>query len=85
MARLLSNLQNLIGIVVDEVHLTYKWGMAEKGQKSAFRECFARLGELRSIVKPVIVTQYASVIQKVARRQLQCMNWPKEVFLLSGQ
>nr|XP_054593292.1 uncharacterized protein LOC129160144 isoform X2 [Nothobranchius furzeri] len=41
---------NLLGIVVDEVHLIYKWGKADKGHK-AFRECFAKLGELRSIVR----------------------------------
>ncbi|TNN58109.1 hypothetical protein EYF80_031632 [Liparis tanakae] len=41
---------NVIGIVVDEVHLTYKWGQAAKGQ-TPFRESFAKLGELRSLVK----------------------------------
>ncbi|KAL1268431.1 hypothetical protein QQF64_033794 [Cirrhinus molitorella] len=42
--------QNIIGIVVDEVHVTYKWGEAPKGE-SPFRESFAKLGELRSITK----------------------------------
>ncbi|CAL8295610.1 unnamed protein product [Merluccius merluccius] len=43
---------NLIGIVVDEVRVTYKWGEASKGE-SAFRDSFAKLGELRSITKEV--------------------------------
>ncbi|XP_060767264.1 putative ATP-dependent DNA helicase Q1 [Neoarius graeffei] len=43
--------ENLLGIVVDEVHLTYKWGRASKG-RTAVRESFSRLGELHSIVKP---------------------------------
>ncbi|CAL8370684.1 unnamed protein product [Boreogadus saida] len=38
---------NLIGIVVDEVHVRSE---ASKGE-SAFRESFAKLGELRSIAK----------------------------------
>ncbi|XP_063055902.1 putative ATP-dependent DNA helicase Q1 [Engraulis encrasicolus] len=41
---------NIIGVVVDEVHLTYKWGESSKGEQ-AFRENFAKLGELRSITK----------------------------------
>ncbi|CAB1432143.1 unnamed protein product [Pleuronectes platessa] len=34
---------NVMGIVVDEVHLTYKWGQAAKGQ-TPFRESFAEVG-----------------------------------------
>ncbi|KAK0143251.1 Werner syndrome ATP-dependent helicase [Merluccius polli] len=45
--------ENVLGIVVDEVHLTYKWGKAAGGEK-AFRESFARLAELRSIVKQAL-------------------------------
>ncbi|KAK7880511.1 hypothetical protein WMY93_032853 [Mugilogobius chulae] len=29
--QLLSNMKDLVGIVVDEVHLIYKWGQGEKG------------------------------------------------------
>ncbi|XP_077061923.1 putative ATP-dependent DNA helicase Q1 [Siphateles boraxobius] len=42
--------EDLVGIVVDEVHVTYKWGEGAKGE-AAFRESFARLGELRSLAK----------------------------------
>ncbi|XP_019624894.1 PREDICTED: ATP-dependent DNA helicase Q-like SIM isoform X1 [Branchiostoma belcheri] len=42
--------RNLVGIVVDEVHMMHKWGQGKKG-KPAFREAFSRLGELRSLVK----------------------------------
>ncbi|XP_066266513.1 ATP-dependent DNA helicase RecQ-like [Branchiostoma lanceolatum] len=42
--------ENLIGIVCDEVHKTPSWGMAKKGVK-AFRECFGRLAELRSLCR----------------------------------
>ncbi|XP_056441126.1 uncharacterized protein LOC130386623 isoform X2 [Gadus chalcogrammus] len=39
---------NLIGIVVDEVHVTYKWGEASKGE-SAFREfCQVRRAKIYS-------------------------------------
>ncbi|XP_063078739.1 putative ATP-dependent DNA helicase Q1 [Engraulis encrasicolus] len=41
---------NILGVVVDEVHLTYKWGEVSTGE-TAFRESFAKLGELRSITK----------------------------------
>ncbi|KAM4542739.1 uncharacterized protein PAE49_019234 [Odontesthes bonariensis] len=41
---------NVVGVVVDEVHLIYKWGKRGKGEK-AFRECFGKLGELRALVK----------------------------------
>ncbi|XP_066272590.1 ATP-dependent DNA helicase RecQ-like [Branchiostoma lanceolatum] len=43
--------QNLVGIVVDEVHVTYKWGQSTKEGSPAFRESFSRLGELRSLVR----------------------------------
>ncbi|XP_015255333.1 PREDICTED: probable Werner syndrome ATP-dependent helicase homolog 1 [Cyprinodon variegatus] len=59
--------KNLVGIVVDEVHVTYKWGEAGKGSP-AFRESFARLGELRSIVKegtPVMaLTASADIVNR---------------------
>ncbi|KAI8514619.1 hypothetical protein Bbelb_072100 [Branchiostoma belcheri] len=42
--------QNLIGIVVDEVHKTPSWGMAKKGVK-AFRQCFGRIAGLRSLCR----------------------------------
>ncbi|XP_019627731.1 PREDICTED: uncharacterized protein LOC109472402 [Branchiostoma belcheri] len=42
--------RNIVAIVVDEVHMTYKWGEGPKGNP-AFRESFSRLGELRSLVK----------------------------------
>ncbi|XP_039660315.1 ATP-dependent DNA helicase Q1-like [Perca fluviatilis] len=41
---------NHVGIVVDEVHLTYKWGKAAKGEK-AFRESFARLRDTQIYCK----------------------------------
>ncbi|KAI8487974.1 hypothetical protein Bbelb_344220 [Branchiostoma belcheri] len=46
--------ERLAGIVVDEVHVTYKWGNGSKG-KPAFREAFSRLGELRSLVRQGVV------------------------------
>ncbi|CAL8240103.1 unnamed protein product [Gadus morhua 'NCC'] len=60
---------NLIGIVVDEVHVTYKWGEASKGE-SAFRESFAKLGELRSIAKegtPVLALTASADIKSRSR------------------
>ncbi|XP_078582809.1 putative ATP-dependent DNA helicase RecS isoform X1 [Branchiostoma floridae x Branchiostoma japonicum] len=41
---------NVVGLVVDEVHKTPSWGEAKKGGK-AFRETFARIAELRSLCK----------------------------------
>ncbi|XP_063076266.1 ATP-dependent DNA helicase RecQ-like [Engraulis encrasicolus] len=35
---------NVLCVVVDEVHLIYKWGKRGKGEK-VFRECFGKLGE----------------------------------------
>lgn len=72
---LLSSLTNLIGIVVDEVHLTYKWGQSEKGS-CAFRESFAKLGELRSIVPsgtPILALTATADLDSRARvkKQLQ--------------
>ncbi|KAL1005231.1 hypothetical protein UPYG_G00056390 [Umbra pygmaea] len=69
---------NLIGIVVDEVHLIYKWGKTDKGDK-AFRECFSKLGELRSIVKqgtPVLaLTATADLHSKaIVKKQLHLEN-----------
>ncbi|KAG7257796.1 hypothetical protein CRUP_006546 [Coryphaenoides rupestris] len=69
---------NLIGIVVDEVHLIYKWGKTDKGEK-AFRECFTKLGELRSIVKqgtPVLaLTTTADLHSKaIVKNQLHLEN-----------
>ncbi|XP_049901830.1 ATP-dependent DNA helicase RecQ-like [Epinephelus moara] len=42
--------EKLFGIVVDEVHMTYKWGEGKDGHP-AFRESFGRLEELRSLTK----------------------------------
>ncbi|KAK7945430.1 hypothetical protein WMY93_001158 [Mugilogobius chulae] len=67
--QLLSKMKDLVGIVVDEVHLIYKWGQGEKG-RSAFRECFARLGELRSLVKagtPVLALTASADLESRAR------------------
>ncbi|CAM4659375.1 unnamed protein product [Leuciscus chuanchicus] len=69
---------NLVGIVVDEVHLTYKWGNAAKGEK-AFRESFAKLGELRAIVKPgtpvLALTASADLQSKaIVKKQLHLDN-----------
>ncbi|XP_063043616.1 ATP-dependent DNA helicase RecQ-like [Engraulis encrasicolus] len=69
---------NMLGLVVDEVHLTYKWGKAARGEK-AFRESFARLAELRSIVKPgtpiLALTATADLdSQAVVKRQLHLEN-----------
>ncbi|XP_055053684.2 ATP-dependent DNA helicase RecQ-like [Misgurnus anguillicaudatus] len=69
---------NILGIVVDEAHLTYKWGKSARGHK-AFRESFARLGELRSIVKhgtPIMaLTATADLDSRaIIKRQLQLEN-----------
>ncbi|XP_066285714.1 putative ATP-dependent DNA helicase Q1 [Branchiostoma lanceolatum] len=61
--------ENLAGIVVDEVHVTYKWGNGSKG-KPAFREAFSRLGELRSLVKegtPILALTASAELQSVQR------------------
>ncbi|XP_035658335.1 probable ATP-dependent DNA helicase RecS [Branchiostoma floridae] len=51
--------KNLVGIVVDEVHVTYKWGQNKKKKRGpAFRESFSRLGELRSLVKEGKTSHY---------------------------
>nr|XP_055036892.1 ATP-dependent DNA helicase RecQ-like [Misgurnus anguillicaudatus] len=60
---------NLVGIVVDEVHVTYKWGEAVKGE-SAFQDSFAKLGELRSITKegtPVLALTASADIKSRSR------------------
>ncbi|CAH1248513.1 Hypp8187 [Branchiostoma lanceolatum] len=49
--------ENLIGVVCDEVHKTPSWGMARKGVK-AFRECFGRLAELRSLCRNDMTEQF---------------------------
>ncbi|XP_076146136.1 putative ATP-dependent DNA helicase Q1 [Alosa pseudoharengus] len=69
---------NVMGIVVDEVHLTYKWGQAAKGQ-TPFRDSFAKLGELRSLVKagtPVLALTASADRESRARvmKQLQMDN-----------
>ncbi|KAK7912488.1 hypothetical protein WMY93_012699 [Mugilogobius chulae] len=68
---LLSTTKDLLGIVVDEVHLMYKWGQGEKGTR-AFRECFSRLCELRSIVKtgtPILTLTASADLEARARVQ----------------
>ncbi|KXJ06971.1 ATP-dependent DNA helicase Q-like SIM [Exaiptasia diaphana] len=57
-------LNNLFAIVTDEAHVIPKWGYrtqkygtsSKKEFVSAFRECFSRLGELRSLLstKPLV-------------------------------
>ncbi|XP_062332384.1 putative ATP-dependent DNA helicase Q1 [Osmerus eperlanus] len=69
---------NVMGIVVDEVHLTYKWGQGAKGQ-TAFRESFDKLGELRTLVKagtPVLALTASADRQSIARvmKRLQMDN-----------
>ncbi|KAG5275687.1 hypothetical protein AALO_G00123430 [Alosa alosa] len=56
-----------LGLVVDEVHVTYKWGEAAKGE-SPFRESFAKLGELRSITKEGTLALTASADIKSRNR-----------------
>ncbi|XP_028441999.1 putative ATP-dependent DNA helicase Q1 [Perca flavescens] len=66
---------NLVGIVVYDVHVTYKWGEGAKGE-AAFRESFARLGELRSIAKdgtPVLALT-ASADTKNRRRVTKLLH-----------
>ncbi|KAM4539460.1 putative ATP-dependent DNA helicase RecS [Odontesthes bonariensis] len=61
--------QNLVGIVVDEAHVTYKWGQAAKGD-NPFRESFSKLGELRSIAKagtPFLALTASADIQSRSR------------------
>ncbi|XP_039661799.1 Werner syndrome ATP-dependent helicase-like isoform X5 [Perca fluviatilis] len=64
--------ENLVGIVVDEVHVTYKWGEGAKGE-AAFRESFSRLGELRSIAKEVLALT-ASADTKNRRRVTKLLH-----------
>ncbi|XP_063052381.1 probable ATP-dependent DNA helicase RecS [Engraulis encrasicolus] len=58
---------NLVGIVVDEVHVTYKWGQGAKGNP-AFRESFSRLGELRSIVREGTPVMALTASAEIANR-----------------
>lgn len=60
---------------MDEVHLTYKWGHGEKG-KPAFREAFARLSELRSLVKantPILALTASADLQSRGRIKKQLL------------
>ncbi|XP_078656949.1 putative ATP-dependent DNA helicase Q1 [Branchiostoma floridae x Branchiostoma belcheri] len=67
--------ENLVGLVVDEVHVTYKWGEGSKG-KPAFREAFSKLGELRSLVKEdtPIVALTASADTQSRERVISLLN-----------
>ncbi|XP_078607893.1 ATP-dependent DNA helicase RecQ-like [Branchiostoma floridae x Branchiostoma japonicum] len=66
---------NIVGIVIDEAHTTYKWGEGSKTSE-AFRKSFSQLGELRSLVKegtPVLALT-ASVDSKSRQRVLKLLN-----------
>ncbi|XP_078660162.1 putative ATP-dependent DNA helicase Q1, partial [Branchiostoma floridae x Branchiostoma belcheri] len=65
--------ERLAGIVVDEVHVTYKWGNGSKG-KPAFREAFSRLGELRSLVR-----QGTPILALTASAELQSVQMVKRI------
>ncbi|CAH3153422.1 unnamed protein product, partial [Porites lobata] len=42
---------NLFGLVTDEAHVVPKWGKGnEKSKKAAFRECFFKIGDVRSLL-----------------------------------
>ncbi|XP_078581267.1 putative ATP-dependent DNA helicase RecS [Branchiostoma floridae x Branchiostoma japonicum] len=69
---------NLAGLVVDEVHVTYKWGQGSKG-KPAFREAFSRLGELRSLVK-----EGTPVLALTASAELQSVQMVKRILHMDG-
>ncbi|XP_078662113.1 ATP-dependent DNA helicase RecQ-like [Branchiostoma floridae x Branchiostoma belcheri] len=58
--------ENLVGIVVDEVHVAYKWGQSKEPGKEAFRDAFSRLGELRSLTKegtPILALTASAELQ----------------------
>ncbi|KAK3751421.1 hypothetical protein QZH41_018766, partial [Actinostola sp. cb2023] len=43
--------ENCFGLVTDEAHVVPKWGKGiAKERKAAFRQCFFRLGEIRSLL-----------------------------------
>uniref|UniRef100_A0A8C6M118 DNA 3'-5' helicase n=1 Tax=Nothobranchius furzeri TaxID=105023 RepID=A0A8C6M118_NOTFU len=73
--RYLSAVTDLVGVVVNEVHLTYKW--------SAFRESFARLSELRSLVKPVCV-KGAPILALTASAELESRTKVETLLLLQN-
>ncbi|XP_078607414.1 recQ-like DNA helicase BLM [Branchiostoma floridae x Branchiostoma japonicum] len=62
--------ENLLAVVVDEVHVTYKWGLTKDPQKQAFREAFSRLGELRSLTKegtPILALTASAELQSTKK------------------
>ncbi|XP_066279241.1 uncharacterized protein [Branchiostoma lanceolatum] len=66
---------NIVGIVVDEAHTTYKWGEGSK-KSEAFRQSYSQLGELRSLVKegtPVLALT-ASVDSTSRGRVINLLN-----------
>ncbi|CAH1267431.1 WRN [Branchiostoma lanceolatum] len=61
--------ENLAGVVVDDVHLAYKWGHQSKYQ-SELKEAFYGLGDLRSLVKegtPIMALTASADLQSLQR------------------
>eukprot|EP00058_Branchiostoma_floridae_P008797 XP_002594285.1 hypothetical protein BRAFLDRAFT_65141 [Branchiostoma floridae] len=68
--------ENLLAVVVDEVHVTYKWGLTKDPQKQAFREAFSRLGELRSLTKegtPILALTASAELQSTKKVEILCV------------
>ncbi|XP_031556980.1 Werner syndrome ATP-dependent helicase-like [Actinia tenebrosa] len=66
--------KNLFGLVTDEAHVVPKWGKkSSKQRKAAFRQCFFRLGEIRSLL-PVgapVLALTATATEEVRRETIE--------------
>ncbi|CAB4012130.1 Werner syndrome ATP-dependent helicase-like [Paramuricea clavata] len=77
---------NLFGVVTDEAHVIPKWGQNDKKEKRlAFRECFGRLGELRSILPgaPVLALT-ATVTKKIKKNVTESLSLKKDMVLIDA-
>ncbi|CAB3976789.1 mediator of RNA polymerase II transcription subunit 34-like [Paramuricea clavata] len=63
---LLSNSYSnkICAVAVDEAHIIKHWGKSSSNRHAAFRECFIKLGELRSLVPTTFVVLTATATEK---------------------
>ena len=75
--------ENLIGIVVDEVHCVTEWGTSNNNEKeSAFRRWYSRLNELKLLVCDVpFLALTATATKKTRDKIFELLEFksPKEV------
>ncbi|CAB4010341.1 Werner syndrome ATP-dependent helicase-like [Paramuricea clavata] len=78
--------ENIFGLVTDEAHVVPKWGKGNaKERKAAFRQCFFRLGEVRSLLPlgtPVLALT-ATATPKVKKETMEGLSLKPDTHLIS--